>query len=150
MGISGIGGLAGCSSINSLTGSSEPEVEVSTIEPSNSLFTKIVLYENGFVDITLVEDHGDWERIGLTHTINDLDYSADGEYDDAYAIWDAPQFAGPITKDVKSPIQSNGPYPSQSFKMKLLPPEGENIINIGGGPDIDVEFDVPDSYLSGD
>lgn len=140
-------GVSGCSSVSSITGPPETETAVKTIEPSNSLFDSIVLYESGAAEITLVDDHGNWDRIGLTHAIHDLDYSVDGKYDDAYAIWDAPQFAGPITKDMKSPIQENGSYPSQQFKLQLMPPEGENIIDIGGGPDIAVVFEVPEAYL---
>ncbi|WP_262180578.1 hypothetical protein [Haloarcula laminariae] len=138
--------ISGCSEISSLT-DSEPENEIKTIEPEDSYFTKIALYENGDAEITLTEDHGEWARIAITHANNELTYDSSGQDEDAYAVWDAPQFEGPVTVDMKSAIQDNGPYPSPTFKLKLRPPEGENIIDIGGGPSIATEFEVPKSYM---
>lgn len=93
------------------------------------------LYESGAAEITLAENHlGD--SLALTH--EHLSFSSD----DNFTEWTAPTFSGPKIVDIRTPIRSNGPYPSNTFKLGL-----GNKLEGAFFESSTLEFEAPESYI---
>lgn len=101
--------------------------------PSRSPFDKLTLYESGAAEVLLPEGHS-VDKFGMTHSALDLDT-------ETLADWDAPQFRGPKVIDLAGVIKSNGPYPSNEFKIGLVTDSTTFALS---SP---LPFVVPDSFL---
>lgn len=86
------------------------------------LITSVTLYNDGSADVLLAEDHGCWDGIEVSHRDSDT----------IYKTLDAPEFQGPATFDFKGVVESNGPYPSNEFKLELVNTDDDEIC-IGNG-----------------
>jgi len=118
---------------NDTLANSPDEKEVLKTAEFEKLIQELTFYSNGEVDILLKEDHGCYRSIEFGHS----------KSDEQYTDWTAPEFAGPKTVDMRSVIQSNGPYPDREFELELT-----------GGDDLcfavgltTAAFDVPETYL---
>jgi len=128
------------SAVDDIAGSiGEPpatETQVGVVDdrrPSRSPLDKLVFFESGAVEVWFPEDHA-LEHIGVTH--NALDLEAD-----TFDRWEAPRFRGPKVIDLAAVIKSNGPYPSNQFKIGSVSTEGTFVLS----PPL--RFAVPDSFL---
>lgn len=132
---------AGCASGvgSGIVGTPETDTRVKTVR--GEIIKRVDLYESGAAEITLADDHGCLKRIAFTHT--DLPLSQTNT-NDALRIWQAPDFGGPVTVDLKSAIQTKDGYPSRRFELKLI---GEQGMVCMGWPPAEIEFTVPKSYM---
>jgi hypothetical protein len=104
---------------------------------------KIEFYKNGFVDVTLSEDH-DMSRIGILHEARDFGPKTE-PLKDAYKIWGLPEFSGPETYNIKKPIMGNNDsYPTNIFKFKVAPEEDMAVFS--ATQDV-FQFPVPESFV---
>ncbi|MDB2283657.1 hypothetical protein PM038_00005 [Halorubrum ezzemoulense] len=138
--------LSGCSSIqDQVSGLGAPEKGEKLGERTfgNSFITTIELYEGGYADVTLREDHS-LDRIGLTHDARDFGTPTE-PLSDAYDTWELPEFSGPESYQIGQPIQSNNDsYPSNLFKFRVAAEQGTVTFGV---TEKTASFPVPESFV---
>lgn len=143
--------LAGCGSTAGVGGLARSTPETNTVlktvtppdiyREEDQLLRRVVLYESGGAKIFLAPDHACFERIGFTHEALSID---DRNTEEALAVWDAPQFGGPITVDLRRAVRREEGYPSRQFKIKLLAESGETCFAMAVS---EITFTVPEEYM---
>lgn len=137
--------LSGCTSLPEIDSLSSPEKGEKLGERTyrNRRIDTIELYEGGYADVTLAEDHN-MERIGLAHDSQDMGVPSE-PIREAYEIWSLPEFSGPESYQISQPImRNNDRYPSNVFKFSIAPEEG-SVAALG--PDEEASFPVPESFV---
>lgn len=137
--------LSGCASGNPVDSIGVPEKGDKLGERTygNSFITTVKLYEGGYADVTLQEDHN-MKRIGLVHNAQDFGTPTE-PLSDSYETWSLPEFSGPESYQImQSVMNNNDSYPSNIFKFRVAPEKGT--INFGVTK-TDVSFPVPESFV---
>lgn len=138
--------LSGCSSLqDQLDGIGAPEKGEKLGERTfgNSFITTVELYEGGYADVTLREDHS-LDRIGLIHDARDFGTPTE-PLTDAYETWDLPEFSGPESYQIGQPIKNNNDsYPSNIFKFSVAAEQG--VVTLGV-TERTASFPVPESFV---
>lgn len=135
--------LGGCSQAESALFGNQKENMLETTITNHPLFPKLVFFESGAAEIYMSENHGA-ERLAFSHYLGELGQAPLRKPADAYEMWDAPEFEGPITVDMKDAIQSNRSYPSRRFKLKTYPEKGS--VDFTLNRNRTVSFTVPEAY----
>lgn len=124
-------------SASSIVGPPPTENEIATKSPNHkSGINSVTFFESGATKILFEENHTG-EFVGFAHEYHDMGT-------ERVAKWNAPEFSGPITVDLKSKITSYGEFPTNKFQLALISKvQGDFYIIISGS----FRFSVPDSYI---
>lgn len=142
----GSAALSGCASLPEVGSLGSPEKGEKLGERTyrNALISAIELYEGGYADVTLQEEHN-MERIGISHDSQNMGPATE-PISEAYETWSLPEFSGPKSYQISQPIMNNNDnYPSNVFKLRVAPEEGTVAFTITRREE--VSFPVPESFV---
>lgn len=114
---------------------SEPD-KILTTQLDSSVFSQIEFFDNGDATITFVEEHVA-DAFAITHSAKRLP-------GDAYGEWEAPEFAGPVTVDLRGVIADRDGYPDNVFQIDVVAEDDDEVALFY---DAGAEFEVPESYM---
>lgn len=124
-------------SASSIVGPPPTENEIATKSPKHkSGINSVTFFESGATEITLEENHNG-ESVGFAHEYHDMGT-------ERVAKWNAPEFSGPITVDLKSEIAAHGEFPTNSFQLAIISHVKNDVYLMISSS---FRFSVPDSYI---
>lgn len=118
-----------------ITGDDTPRHAIKTVNDTG-MIRQVTLYDDGTADIYLKTDHGCYNAIEFGHQQSDT----------VYKTIEAPEFEGPATIDMRSVVETNGPYPNNQFMLELTT-DDQTKICVGSRP-TRAYFTVPSNWTA--